>query len=59
LGLTLWRITTHYMCAGVLVDEKGWIKDAAPILRWSIGKNIDFLERWVVESKKGTCKEVK
>ena len=49
---TLYHITLHYMCAGVIV-RNGRIVKAAPILGWSRGKRIEDLEKWV-KKKNGT-----
>jgi hypothetical protein len=32
-------IDATYFCAGILIDSKGIVTEAAPILRWSIGKS--------------------
>ena len=36
----LYQITSHYFCAGIIVNTlTGRIKRAAPIVRWSTGKD--------------------
>ncbi len=40
------QITTNYFCAAVFFGFDGVIIDAAPILKWSIGKSIIYLETW-------------
>jgi len=37
----LFQVTTAYYCAGVVTDEDLVVIEAAPILRWSIGRHID------------------
>jgi hypothetical protein len=37
--MTLIQITSGYFCAGLLVDGKGRVARAAPILGWTIGKD--------------------
>jgi hypothetical protein len=37
--MTLMQITSGYFCAGLLVDGKGRVARAAPILGWTIGKD--------------------
>jgi hypothetical protein len=40
--MNLWQVTAPHFCAG-LDESAGLVSDAAPILRWTIGKNIDWL----------------
>jgi len=40
------RIEADYFCCGVEV-ENGIIKDAAPILKWAIGKEADYLFKYL------------
>ncbi len=49
---TLYRVATHYFVAGVVVDDRGRITTAAPILKWARGRSLAALTRWV-ESKGG------
>ena len=49
------RVTLPHLCAGVLVDGER-IVQAAPILRWSTGKQLTELAAWVL--KKGGTIEV-
>lgn len=46
----LWQVTTHVFCAGIVTHDDVVI-DAAPILRWSIGKTRDELRAYF--SRKG------
>ena len=45
----LYRVTTPYMCCGLLV-RGGVVRIAAPIMKWSVGKSITDVRSWV-ESK--------
>lgn len=46
------QITTPYYCAGILWNENDRvIKKAAPILQWSVGKTIDYLQMWCKKKK--------
>ncbi|MBA2708542.1 MAG: hypothetical protein H0U59_12130 [Gemmatimonadaceae bacterium] len=47
-----YRITTDYMCCGVVVDD-GIVIEAAPIMGWSVGKTLAAVSAWVVK-KQGT-----
>lgn len=38
--MTLWRIDAPHFCAGLIVGEDGRVVEAAPILRWTIGKSL-------------------
>lgn len=53
----LYRITTGYFCAGIIV-ENNIVKEAAPILNWTIGKHILFITSWV-DMKNGTIEQLK
>ena len=43
----LYQVTAPYMCAGLEVDEDGVVVFAAPILKWTVGKRIGDVIRWV------------
>lgn len=51
----LWRVTAPHACAGFITTAGGTIYDAAPILRWMIGRTIEEVSgycerrRWVLE----------
>jgi len=45
------RIETNYFVAGIIV-ENNIVKDAAPILKWSIGKSIQYVKSYFQKSKK-------
>jgi hypothetical protein len=47
----LWKIDVGYFCAGLL-SEDGIVIKAAPILKWTLGKNIEDVQKWV-KSKRG------
>ncbi|MCC2547731.1 hypothetical protein LJY25_14845 [Hymenobacter sp. BT175] len=38
---------TSYFCCGVVVREDNTITEAAPILRWSVGKHFRVLRDWL------------
>jgi len=38
---TLIRITAPHFCAGALVDPDGRVAEAAPIIRWAVGRPVD------------------
>jgi len=43
-----WRVTAPHLCAALEAhEETGKVLQAAPILRWTIGKNIRDVLRWV------------
>ena len=46
-----WQITVGNFCAG-LVSEDGIVVWAASILKWTIGRKIHVVRKWV-NSKKG------
>lgn len=43
----LYQIRTSYFTCGIETDENDLIIDAAPILKWAIGKNLSFVKNWV------------
>lgn len=49
----LWRVDVPHFCAGVRVLNNR-VVDAAPILKWAIGKDIEAVRLWAVR-KGGTC----
>lgn len=44
--LTHYRVTLAYVCCGVSVRD-GLIVDAAPILKWAVGKSLQYFRNWV------------
>jgi hypothetical protein len=55
-GVTLYRVLSSYFVAGILVQDDQ-IVEAAPIIRWLVGKSYIYLIRdyapkklWTVES---------
>lgn len=40
---TLIRVEAPHFVAGIQVNERGMCMNAAPILKWCIGKRTDFL----------------
>lgn len=53
----LWWIKTHYACFGVESVDK-LVVDAAPIARWSIGKDIDWVLHYYQDKKRAEIKLV-
>lgn len=55
--MTLWQIDVRHFCCGILVDDAGIVRHAAPIMRWAIGKS--FMEEVVVwvASKRGKIRK--
>lgn len=52
----LFRVTAPHFCAGLVVrDDK--VVEAAPILRWTIGKSIYWLVGYFA-GKEWTCEKV-
>ncbi len=44
--MLLYRATTSYFCCGLLVED-GVIRDAAPIVKWAIGKRLVEFSAWI------------
>ena len=40
------RIEAPHFCAGIEIDERGMCVNAAPILKWCIGKKTYFLRSY-------------
>ena len=40
------QITTSYFCCGIVVTDNICV-DAAPIMKWAIGKSWDYIRGWV------------
>jgi hypothetical protein len=45
-------INATYFYAGVIINEKGVVVEAAPILRWSIGKPYSVIEKFLKDKGK-------
>jgi hypothetical protein len=43
---SLWQIDTGYLCAGI-ISHDGLVVEAAPILKWTVGKRINIVRSWV------------
>jgi hypothetical protein len=41
------RIEATYLCCGVIVDDAYVVTEAAPILRWSVGKHCREIKRFL------------
>lgn len=41
----LYQITSSYYCAGLVV-RNGYVAEAAPILKWAIGKTSKYVFRY-------------
>jgi len=52
----LYRVTLSYFCCGFFVQD-GEIVDAAPIIRWAVGKSLAQFVRWA-EGKGGKVERV-
>jgi hypothetical protein len=49
-----YRVTLKHFCCGIVVNQQGTkVQDAAPIMRWAIGKPFSQVRSWV-EGKGGT-----
>lgn len=44
----LWRIESSYFVAGLIVSDKGFVIDAAPILNWMKGKRWSDMKRYCI-----------
>jgi len=44
--MIMYTIDTGYANAGIIVDEQGYILEAAPIFKWMIGKEINTVLKW-------------
>lgn len=40
------RITAPHLCAGLAVNDRLRVIEAAPILSWTLGKSVDELARY-------------
>lgn len=54
--MILYRITLSYACFGIETNNKIVIF-TAPIGKWMIGKNIEFIKNWV-KRKKGKIEQL-
>lgn len=43
----LWQITAPHYCAGLIVED-GKVTQAAPILKWSIGKSWREVKKYLI-----------
>lgn len=49
----LYQVDVGYFCCGIVVDENTRrVTEAAPIMKWAVGKHLDDVRRWVL-SKSG------
>ena len=46
----LYQVTTSYFCAGFETEE-GAVINAAPIIYWMIGKNLEEVCKWISKKK--------
>lgn len=46
MGSSLYYVVTNFATAGVLVDSKGVVVEAAPIYKSFVGQPFDNLRRW-------------
>ena len=49
-------VTTNYFCCRVDIDNDT-VVDAAPIMKWSVGKSWTYIKQWI-QKKKGTVVEL-
>jgi hypothetical protein len=42
----LYQVTSSYYCAGIITTNSGFVIKAAPILKWTIGKSIKYLQQY-------------
>lgn len=53
--MTGYWVSLPYATYGVEVDDDGWVRDAAPIAAWMIGKRWNECRAWIGR-KRGTIK---
>lgn len=53
----LYRCQTNYFCCGITTDEHGIVIEAAPIMKWVIGRHYSYVRSWLL-SKSGKIEEV-
>jgi hypothetical protein len=51
ISWTLIRIEAPNFTAGLLVDAAGIVRDAAPIVRWAIGKPLEEIREYAVKKR--------
>lgn len=39
----LYQVTAPHFCAGIVLSNSGFVTEAAPILKWTIGKSENYL----------------
>lgn len=44
-------IVSSYFCCGVIIDDHYTVTEAAPILKWSIGKHCREIKRFLERKK--------
>lgn len=44
------QVDSNYFCAG-LIEKDGKVIEAAPIQKWMIGKNIEYIKEYCVKKK--------
>jgi len=52
----LYQIDLPHMCAGIIINND-IIIEAAPILKWTIGKSLNDIQKWV-HKKNGTLNKI-
>lgn len=53
----LLQVTLPYFCCGITVQGE-FVTDAAPIMRWAVGKTWGWIENWIIR-KGGKYEEVR
>lgn len=56
MKVSLYQVKLSYCTYGLIVKQ-GFVTRSAPIARWTEGKEIEQIERWVA-TKNGTCELV-
>jgi hypothetical protein len=44
--MRLVQVSASHFCAGIVFDHRHIVVDAAPILRWSMGKSAEYLKAY-------------
>lgn len=52
------RVTVPHFCAGIVVRDEV-VVEAAPILKWAIGKPLEEVARWALRKKGGSVEVVR
>ncbi len=47
----LYRVTARNFVAGVITNKRRVVVKSAPILKWSLGKDISVLQSWCLKKR--------